>query len=468
MNRIAFPAAALLAALCSSPAAAQAGAPRPALDIQRVMPANQGPPSDAQLVTLEEAIDRALATSHRLAEAVARGDAAGAVASERHAALLPQLAGQAGYARTNHVDEFGILLPNNQLTVIYPDVPNNYRTRLDAQWPIYTAGRLDALERAARVEAAASADDLAAARADLRLETTRAYWALVTSIEALRVVEQSIARVDAHLRDVRNRLNVGQVLPSDVLNVEVQESRQRMLAIRAASDRDIAEADLVRLIGAAPGTRIQPASRLEPPALRTDAPAGGAGALSAALAQARQQRRERAGLVKRAEAAGERSTAAAAGMKPTVAVDAGVDYANPNPRIFPREDAWRASWDASISVNWSLFNGGRTRAEMAETAALRRAAAERLAEFDATLAMEVRQRLSEVEASVAAVAAGADAVRAAVEASRIIDGRFAAGAATSTDRLDAQVALLQADLDRTLAIANARLAEARLARALGR
>jgi len=33
--------------------------------------------------------------------------------------------------------------------------------------------------------------------------------------------------------------------------------------------------------------------------------------------------------------------------------------------------------------------------------------------------------------------------------------------------LDAQVALLQADLDRTRALANARLAEARLTRALG-
>ncbi len=42
------------------------------------------------------------------------------------------------------------------------------------------------------------------------------------------------------------------------------------------------------------------------------------------------------------------------------------------------------------------------------------------------------------------------------------------GVATSTDVLDAQVALLQAGLDRTQAIANARLAEARLARAIGK
>jgi outer membrane protein TolC len=39
--------------------------------------------------------------------------------------------------------------------------------------------------------------------------------------------------------------------------------------------------------------------------------------------------------------------------------------------------------------------------------------------------------------------------------------------ATSTEVLDAQMALLQAELDRTRALAGIRLAEARLSRALG-
>ena len=49
----------------------------------------------------------------------------------------------------------------------------------------------------------------------------------------------------------------------------------------------------------------------------------------------------------------------------------------------------------------------------------------------------------------------------------MLGDRFAAGVATSTDVLDAQVALLQAELDRTQAVATAHLADARLARALG-
>ena len=412
-------------------------------------------------LTLDEAVRRGFESSHRIAEAVARGEMADAVVGERHASTLPTAAALAGYTRTNHVDAFGIPLPpTNQLRVIYPDIPDNFRTRLDLQWPIYTGGRLDALERAARIDASASADEVAAARGDLKLEITRAYWALVTAGEALRVVEQSLASVNAHLRDVRNQLDAGVVPPSDVFTVDAQASRQRMLRVQAGSARDSVEAELGRLVGAAPGTPIEPAAALDalgpPPAPLEDL-----------IASARLQRPERAVLLKRTDAAGERARAAAAGTKPTVAVGGGVDYASPNPRLFPREDAWHTSWDASVNVNWPIFDGGRTRSEMAEAAALRRAVQERLADFDATVPVEIRQRVGEITASRAAIEAASDAVRSAAEARRVLGDRFAAGVATSTDVLDAQVVLLQAELDRTQARANAHLADARLARVLG-
>jgi outer membrane protein len=427
--------------------------------LSAALPVGAQTPSALRL-TLDESIQRGLDTSHRMAEIIARGDAADAVTGERRAASLPQVAAQAGYTRTNHVDAFGILLPTNQLRVIYPDIPDNFRTRVDLQWPIYTSGRLDALERAARIDATASADDVEALRGDLRLEITRAYWALVTASESLLVVERSVARMDAHLRDVRNQLAAGLVPPNDVLTVEAQASRQRMLTVQARALRDNAETELGRLVGAGPGTPIETATALE------EVPSD-RGPIDALVDSARRQRPERAALVKRADAARERGRAAAAGMKPTLAVSGGVDYGQPNPRIFPREDAWRSSWDAGINLNWPLFDGGRTRSEIAETSATARATEARLAELDSVIAVEVRQRARDVESSRAAIDAAADAVRSAAEARRVVGERFAAGVVTSTDLLDAQIALLQADLDRTQAMATARLADARLARALG-
>jgi outer membrane protein TolC len=96
------------------------------------------------------------------------------------------------------------------------------------------------------------------------------------------------------------------------------------------------------------------------------------------------------------------------------------------------------------------------------------AARQRLAEFDSILALEVRQRTLEIDSGRAAVAAADDAVRAAAEARRVVTERYRVGVVTQTDVLDADVALLQAELDRTRAIAGVRFAEARLARALGR
>ena len=118
-------------------------------------------------------------------------------------------------------------------------------------------------------------------------------------------------------------------------------------------------------------------------------------------------------------------------------------------------------------MTWSLWDGGRRAADEALAAANALAARARLDEFDRQLTLEVRQRWYELDSSRAAVAAAEDERTAAAEAERVVGERYRAGVATTTDVLEAQVARLQADLDRTRAIANVRLAEARLARALG-
>jgi outer membrane protein TolC len=344
--------------------------------------------------------------------------------------------------------------------VIYPDIPDNYRARLDVQWPIYTAGRVDALERAAHAERQASQEDLAAARADLRLEITRAFWALVTARESEQVLTRSLASIDAHVRDLQSRLEQGLIPPNDLLSAQAQQSRQRLLSIEAGSQRGIAEADLRRLLGVDAPEALVPAGTHEPP----DLPVPAADTL---VAQALARRPERRALEERAGAARERITAAGAASLPQVAVAGGYDYARPNPRIFPRSRDWEDSWDVSVNATWALWDGGRTRADRAEAAATARAAETRVLDFDRQVTFEVRQRRLEVESSRAAISTAAEGVRAAAEAFRVVGERFAAGVATNTDVLEAEAALLQAQLDRTRALANARLADARLARTTG-
>src|SRR4030095_3460445 len=80
-------------------------------------------------LTLPEAVSRGLAASYRVSELDARGQAARAIEDQRKAADLPQVALRASYTRTNHVQEFTVPNALGGIRVIYPDIPDNYRSR---------------------------------------------------------------------------------------------------------------------------------------------------------------------------------------------------------------------------------------------------------------------------------------------------------------------------------------------------
>jgi outer membrane protein TolC len=450
----------IVAAAVAMTAAGAAGAPAMAQ-----APAGAGPPGQAAAVgsvrlTLDDAIARAVRASHRIGEGQARQEAATAAIDSRSAATMPFVSVIAGYTRTNHIVPFG-LPPEKPTAIIYPDVPDNWRTRLDLQWPVYTFGRFESMERAARSEAAAAEKDVSTYTADVRFDAARAFWALVTATESVRVVEDALALIEAHLRDVRNMRAAGLLAPNDVLSVEARRSRQQVQLIEARNMRDVAEADLRRVTGLEPGVAIAIDAALE------GQPAG-LPPFEQLLADARANRPERQALQARVDAIGERRNAAAAGRKPTLGVAAGFDYAKPNPRIFPRTNEWHTSWDVGVNVAWPLWDGGRVKADVAEASANQRAVEQRLAEFDSVLDFEVTQRRLDVEAARESIRAARDEVAAADEARRVVAERFKAGLVTNTEVLDAQQALLLAQFDRTRALATARLAEARLDRALGR
>jgi outer membrane protein TolC len=417
-------------------------------------------PADVLRLSLDDAIARGLASSHRVDEAAARRDAAEAAVQGQVAATRPLAAISAGYMRTNHVDEFGVLLPGGDLRVIYPDIPDNARTRLDLSWPLYTGGRTAAAIDAARGEAAASGSDIEALRSTLRSEITQAFWQLYVARASQAVVTESVRRMTNQLNVTREQLAAGLIPPNDVESVRAELVHQQMLATQSDANIEVAEAALARLINVPPGTRIEPAGG-----------AGGGTQLQSAdalIAEALATRSDVHALQLRIAAAADRRRLAEAGGRPTVAVNGGVDYANPNPRIFPRQDAWKSSWDVGVNATWQLFDGGRREAEVAQSAAAERALRARAEELTSTIGLEVRQRMAELRAARAAFAASADGVSAATEALRVVSDRFRVGVATVADTLDAEVALARAELERQQALAAVGLAAGRLERALGK
>ena len=379
----------------------------------------------------------------------------------REAADRPIVGLGAGYTRTNHVVPFAFPGPGGLPRVLYPDVPNNYRTRLDLQWPIYSGGRTDALERAARAEASAAAADVAAAQADLRLEVARAFWALVTARATAAVLDRSLARAQANVGDVRERLNAGLVPPNEVASAEAQESRQRMLLIETRNQRDQSSAELARLIGEDVLQRIEPAADLELAGTATLP-------LDGLVADARATRDERRALEQRIAAAEEQVAAAEGSRRP-------VDRHHRRLRLRAAEPAHlsahrplgRVVGRGRLGHVGVLGRRPRPRRSGAGPHASSTPRASGWRSSTRCVALDVRQRLLDIDSGRAALAAADDAVRAATEARRVVANDTAPAwrsrprCSTPTSRCCRRSSIGRAR------IAGVRFAEARLARALG-
>ncbi len=428
-------------------------------------------PAQAQaplVLTLEDAVARGKAEAPRLGEARARIAAADAATDARASLKRPTASANTGYLRTNHVPEFGVPAAGGGTRIIFPDIPDNYRARAELNVPIYTSGRVDALVASAQADERAADADRRTTEADVAFETARAYWALALARADVGVLEQALQRADAQLGDVRSRVEAGVLPPNDLQSSQAQRARQFVRLIQVRNVAAFAEAELGRLVGAAPGQAIALATPVDRP---TPVQAGGAAAatldLNALVSVATAQRAERDAIAARQSALISTGEAALAATRPQIGALAAVEPAWPNPRFVPRADQWHTSWDLGVNLSWNFFDAGRARAERASVTAQADALGFRLKEFDQVLQLDIRQRLLDFESHQAALAASGEAVTAAAEARRVIEQRFAAGVATSTDVLDAQLDLVEAEIERTRLQVQLRLDEARLLRALG-
>jgi len=153
---------------------------------------------------------------------------------------------------------------------------------------------------------------------------------------------------------------------------------------------------------------------------------------------------------------------------PTAGVFANATYANPNPRYFPPEAAWHATWAVGVSLTWTPTDipGAQADATFAEARgdAL---AAQRNALRD-LLAVEVVQHFESARAAGAKVAATDKQLESASEAYRVTRSLYANARATTSNVLDAEADLARARLAWVNARVDARVARARLEHAAGR
>jgi outer membrane protein TolC len=414
-------------------------------------------------LTLDDALERARASSARLTslDALTRAAAQGVRGAE--ALRRPELDLQASYTRNSNVPELILSFPGAAPGTIFPNLPNNWRSRVGATLPIYTGGGVQGQISAASESERAAASDRAAAQSDLVAETHVAYVTVLFARENARVLKDAVASYEAHLKDVRNRLDLGLVASHEVLSVVVERERAELFRVQSENAAQTAVANLLRLVGLPAATPVELDTTL----------IGLAGAAASvpedeAVKRAATGRPELEALRARIRAMEASARVAHSASRPQAGLTAGYDFANPNPKILPLSGDWNDTWSIGVSVNWKVLDGGRANASVARAEAQADALRAQLQDLESRIRLEVTTRRLELDSALAGQVVARRGIEAAKDAVRVSKDRYREGVLSSSELLDAETRLLRAELEATQTEAQIHVAMANLTRAVGR
>jgi outer membrane protein TolC len=278
------------------------------------------------------------------------------------------------------------------------------------------------------------------------------------------VADQAYAQAKAHLIDARHGFDAGTLSKADVLRFESQAASSLLLVERAKSLAEVTETQIrVAMHDPSPG-----AYEVGETVVGEQPTVAGTENLAALWSEASAARLETKALQQTSDSLREQAKVARAGNLPRLDAFGDAIYANPNQRIFPLENAFRATWDVGVQLTYSpndiALSGatGKNLDARASSLVSQREALEDGIRIEVT---QSRNAFREAEATIESTAQG---LAAAEEGYRVRRSLFRNGRATAVELTDAETDLTRSRLEAINARIDARIAKVRLEHAVGR
>ena len=420
---------------------------------------------DVVTLSIEDALKEGLEHSRELKASRSAQESAEARAAEVNTNLLPQLKMEASYRRLSEVDPFQVTLPTSQNSfVLSPSIENYYALRVGVQQPLFTGFRLRSNVRAAEYLAEAAALDYQSDESNVELQIQSAYWLLYQARETRSFIGENVRRTAAHLQDTERLATAGLATRNDYLRIEVQLANSRLAEIDATNDVRVAMMNLNKLLGRVLSTELVPGTL---PGHRPGRELAGATEIGKMVSYAKSRRPEVLAFDSRLQANKATVTAAQGGWWPQIFFSGNWYYSRPNPRYLPTRDEFLNTWDVGVVLQFDLWNWGATSHQVEQAQAQLGRSQALFDLLKANIEVEVTQSQLRLQQSERKIEVAEKAVRSAEENARSINDKYKNGLATSSDVVDAEVALLQSQTSLSGALVEHQLSLARLKKAVG-
>lgn len=413
-------------------------------------------PAPRQALTLEEAIAIALETQPDIQARLADYAAAQERVTQALAPILPQLSGS--WTANRQQTQFFSGAVGGAGVTPRPLLSTNQTAQVALSQILFDFGKTFAATDVARAQAEVARLDAEVQKDLIVLAVKEAYFNLLFGKRLAAVNQQAVARAELNLRSAKGFFEVGTRPKFDVTRAEVDLANAQVALIQARNAVSLARVALNTAMGIAVDapTEVKDILAYQPYVVDQTQ------LIPEALRQRPEYRRVNA-LVTSADAS---LRQASRNFFPDVSGGASYGGTFRNPRD-PLDDL-AETWQFSLTLNWSIFDGGNKIARYQEAKQNIEGARARVRAIQLSVSQETVQAHLNLQETQERIAAARKAVESAQENFRLAQGRFDAGVGTIIELTDAQLALTQAQSTEAKALADYRIAIARLQRALGR
>ncbi len=414
----------------------------------------QGELSPETLLTLQEALDTALAQHPTLRMGQAAVEAAQQRVWQQVADYLPRGTYTYEYSRhklplTAAVD--GVQIGSEQQRTT-SQLFNFHSTNFSISQVLFDFGRTLNLVRSALASVEASTADLKVTRQMLIFNTKQAYYGVLSVQRLLQVAEETVQQNQKHLEEAQARFEVGLASRFDVTQAQVQVSNAELDRVAARNNVALARETLRTAMGVTSPFTFILVDTLERKTVAFDD--------EAFLAQAYANRPELHSLRAQQRAAAERVSSLQKQYLPSISGNAQYNWTG---REYPLQQGW--FWGVTLTV--PVFDSIRTTAQIGEAQADLRNLEAQEENIHQQIALEVRQNYLSLHQAEESIRVSEQVLVQAQENLDLARGRYSAGLGSIIELTNVQVLLTSARANNVQALYAYKTALARLEKAIG-
>ncbi len=413
-------------------------------------------------LTLKDALQLGLSNSKSLKISKAKVDYNEAKIDEIKSQFYPQLKFSAAYSRLSDIPPFEIVTPFLPTPIkIQEPVLDTYTLKLTLQQPLFTGFKLTSVKNMNSLIKASVDAEYSKEINEEAMNIYTAFWNFYKTKQVKKLIDENLMAVEAHLSDTKNYLENELVTLNDVLKLEVQYSNIKLKQIEAVNGVEVSRAVLNRTIGLPVESKTDISIEEILPRLNEMN-------YDELLNEALRNRSDIEALKLKTGAGREAINAANSSWYPSVYLFSNFYYNRPNQRIMPSKDRFDESWDAGISISWDLWNWGYNSSQTEQAKQLFIQTETALNNVKEAVHVEVYSNYLNVAAAYEKIETIKKAVESAKENYRITADKYKTQLATSTELIDAETLLMQAETDLTSSTIEYELYRLKLEKSLGR